>query len=144
MARTRQEVLDHQRGHKEETQGYAADPPGNRRPTDLYVGFLRELKEEQAGGGQDGSGKKETGTENQRNAVLRTLKANQSDRGKDKCEQTTGDLEIALKDRVGLQRHDSQPHSEEKEQSEARNAGKQRGRATAAGGERSLDHKKGR
>ena len=46
-----------------------------------------------------------------------------------------------VKDRVGLQRHDSQPHSQEKEQSEARNAGKQRGRATAAGGERSLAHK---
>src|SRR5215467_12751157 len=65
MARTRQEMLDQKCYNKQQRQDYAADPPRNRRPAELRGVFLLELEKQQARGGQDGSGKKETGSQNE-------------------------------------------------------------------------------
>ncbi len=81
MARTRQEVLNEQRDHEEEGKNDPADPPGNWRPAYMYRGLLLKLKKEQAGRGEDGAGEKESCAEDQGDAVLRALEADQRDGG---------------------------------------------------------------
>src|SRR6266699_7280114 len=64
MRRTREEVLDQKRHHEQERQDHAAKPPRDGRPKEPR-GVWKELKEENAGGGQDSAGKKESSAENQ-------------------------------------------------------------------------------
>src|ERR1700730_15498066 len=108
-----QEAVNEQRDYEEQGKNDPADPPGNRRPAYMYRGLLLKLKKEQAGRGEDGAGEKESGAENQGNAVLRTLEADESDRGKHESQQTGGDLQIALQNGIRLEGDNAEPHGEE-------------------------------
>lgn len=68
-----------------------------------------ELKEEHAGGDQHRAAKKETGTENQGNAVLGALETNQRHGGENKGQQTADDFQITLKQVVGGHDKAAQP-----------------------------------
>src|SRR5258708_2186832 len=81
-------LKNEQRDHEEEGKNDPADPPGNRRPAYMYRGLLLKLKKEQAGRGEDGAGEKESCAEDQGDAVLRALEADQRDGGEHKSQQT--------------------------------------------------------
>src|SRR5580692_9929795 len=119
MTRARQKMFDEEGDDQQQCQDDAADPPGNWSPPHMHGCFLQELKEEDTGGGEDGSGKQESGTEDQRDAVLGALKADQDDGSENEGEQTGSDLQIALQDGVRLKRHNAQPHREKKEHDES-------------------------
>jgi hypothetical protein len=119
MTGTRQEVLNEQSDDQKEGENDAADPPGNWRPMQLHRGFLLKLKEEQAGRGEDGAGEKKSGAEDQGDAVLRTLEADEGDSGENESQQASGDLQIALQDGIWLEGHYAEPHGEEQKDDEA-------------------------
>ncbi len=58
--------------------------------------FGGKLEEQNAGAGKHRSGKHKSGAENQRDAVLRSLEANESNGGENKRQQAGYDLQIAL------------------------------------------------
>jgi hypothetical protein len=66
------------------------------------------------------AGKKEAGSENQRDAVLGALEPDKRDRGEHKSENTRGDLKVALQDRIGPQRDFAQPVGGQENQQETR------------------------
>ncbi len=140
VARTRQEMLNEQRDDEEQGENDAADPPGNWRPAQLHLGFLLELKEQKARRGEDGAGKKESCAEDQGDAVLRALKADEDDGGEHERQQAGGDLQIALQDGVGLEGNETQPHREEKKDDEPRDTRQDGSYATAAGNQCGLGH----
>src|SRR5579864_4716304 len=140
MAGTRHEMLDDQRDDEKETQNDAADPPGNGRPANLDWGFLLELEKEQARGGENGAREEESGTEDQGDAVLRALKANEGHGGEDKGEQAGRDLQIALQDGVRLEGNDAQPHRQEENDDKAGNTRQDGSVAIAGGNESGLGH----
>lgn len=82
-ARTRHEMFDEKSYDEQQAQDDAADPPGDRGPAEMHGGFLKELKEEQARGGEERAGEQKSGTEDQGDAVLRALEAHEGDGGED-------------------------------------------------------------
>jgi hypothetical protein len=111
VTRTGNEVLDQECGEQEERQNNAADPPGDGRPKKTQRCVGQKLKKEHTGSDQDGAGEKKTGAENQRDAILGPLEANEGHGGEYKSKQTADDLEISLKKRVGRNRYAAQPVS---------------------------------
>jgi len=138
MAGTREEVFDQQGDHQQESKHHAADPPGDGRPEKAQRRVWQELKEENAGGHQDGAREKEAGTEDQGDAVLGTLETNEGYSGEDKGEQAADNLKVALEERIGLQHNAAQPESGYDDEEEATGVGQKNGGATAAVHERSL------
>ena len=113
VARTWQEVLDEKRYKEQKSKHHAAKPPGDRRPKEAQGRIGEKLEEENAGGCQDSPRKKKPCAENQRNAVLRSLKTDESDHGENKCEKSADNLQVALKNGVGLKSNAAKPGSSE-------------------------------
>jgi hypothetical protein len=84
MAGAREEAFDEQRYNEQERKDHAAEPPRDGRPLNLRRKVWEELEKEHAGGGENGSGKKEPGTENQGDAILGALETDESDGGENK------------------------------------------------------------
>ena len=70
---------------------------------------LQELKEENAGGRKNSARKKKAAAENQGDAILRALEADESQRGKNEGQQSADDLKIALKNWIGFEGDGTQP-----------------------------------
>src|SRR5206468_2197491 len=109
MAGTRDETFNEQRNDEQEGEDHAADPPGNRRPKKSQWGVRQKLKKEHTGRGEDGAGKKEAGAENQGDAILGSLKTNESHGREDESQKTADDLEVALEKRIRLDGDATQP-----------------------------------
>jgi hypothetical protein len=60
------------------------------------------LKEEHTGRRENSAGKKEAGTKNQGNAVLGSLKSDESHSREDESEKAADHLEVALEERIRL------------------------------------------
>ena len=133
MAGAREKVLDEKGNDEKEGEKHAADPPGDRGQQETQRGFGRELKEKNTGSGKNGARKKETRAEDQRDAVLRALKTNESDGGKHEREQTSDGLEIAVQDRVGLELHVTDPSGDQKDGQKSDDVGGNDGRRAASG-----------
>jgi len=133
-------MLDDQRDDEEKTENDAADPPGNGRPANVDGRLLLKLEEEQAGRSENSAGEEKAGAEDQGNAVLRALKADEGYGGEDECEQAGGDLQIALQDGVGLEGNNAQPHGQEEKDDKARNTRQDGSVAIAGGNESGLGH----
>src|SRR6266403_2081971 len=76
-------------------------------------GVRKKLKKENAGGRQNGAGKKKSSAENEGDAVLSSLETNEGNRGKNKGEKPADDLQVALKNGIGLQLNSAKPISGE-------------------------------
>src|SRR2546422_177695 len=70
---------------------------------------IRLTKKIAAGSNWCGAGKKEAGAENQGDAILGSLKTNESHGREDKSQKTTDDLEVALEKRIRLDGDATQP-----------------------------------
>jgi len=62
----------------------------------LKLAFRGNLEEEHAGTGENGAGKEKPSSQNERDAVLSTLKADQGDCGEDEGQNRGDDLQIPL------------------------------------------------
>src|SRR5260370_14326258 len=98
------------------------------------------MKKENAGSRQNGSGKKKSSAENQRDAVLSALKADEGYGGENKSEKTADDLQIALKNGIGMKSKAAKPVRSENHK-EKRSKMRQENLAVAAGvRDRDLNH----
>src|SRR5258708_33989092 len=86
---------------------------------------LQELQKENTRSGQDRAGEKKTRAEDQRNAVLCSLKANEGYGGENKCEQGRDDLQIALQNGVRGDGEAPQPQGKRKDGGKSRNMRKE-------------------
>ncbi|SRR5712692_3663716 len=109
VPRTGHEVLDQQRGDQEQRQYHAANPPGEGRPEETQRRIGQKLEKEDTGGDQDSAGEKETGAENQRDAILGPLEPNEGHGGEYKGKQAADYLEITLEKRIGWNGDAAQP-----------------------------------
>ena len=109
MARTRQEFLNKERDNQKQRQNHSAEPQRYGRPMNLYAGLSREVEKKQAGRYQNRPGQEESRAKYQGDAVLRALKANQRDGGKNEGEKASDNLEIALKGGVGINGYGPDP-----------------------------------
>jgi len=117
VARAGNEALDEQCDKEQKGQKHAAEPPGNRRPVCPRGRILQELKKENAGGRQDRARKQIATPQNQGDPILRALEPDESERGKNECQQRGDDLKIALKNGIGFERERAEPvRNEEREQ----------------------------
>jgi len=98
------------------------------------------LKEEHAGSGEDSAGKKEAGTENQRDAILSSLKAHESHSREDEREKAADDLEVTKEERIRLDGNATKPVGGSDDKEEARSMREENCGATVAMLERCLDH----
>jgi hypothetical protein len=98
------------------------------------------LEKEHTGGSEDSAGKKEPGAENQGNAVLRALETDQGYGGKNKGEQATDDLQVALKHGIRLKSDATKPESRKNHKNKGSEMRKEYGGVAAAVGERTLAH----
>jgi len=133
-------MFDEQSGDEEKSEEHAADPPGNGREEETQRSGGRKIEKENAGSGENCSGKKETGAENERDAVLRALETNESDSGKDKRKQTGDGLKISVEGRIGLQIHEAEPGGNEEDRQKAGEVREENRRGTAAGDVGGLAH----
>ena len=140
MTRTGNEVFDQERADHQDRQNEAANPPRDGRRGQTQRRFRQELKEEHAGGEQHRAAKKETGTQNQGNAVLGALETNQSHGGENKGQQTADHLEIALKQAVGGPGQGAQPIRTKNHKQKSRDVRQEDCRACACVRKRSLAH----
>jgi len=118
MTRPRKEMLNEKRHDEQKRQYDAAEPPGDGSPKKAQGRVRKKLKKEDAGGRQNSAGKKKSRAENQRNAVLSSLEANEGNGGKNKGEKTADDLQVALKNGIGLQLDSAKPVSGENDKKE--------------------------
>jgi hypothetical protein len=98
------------------------------------------LEKEHTGRGEDGAGKKEPGAENQGDAILGSLKTNESHSREDKSQKTTDDLEVALEEGIWTDGDATQPVGGSDNKEEACGMREENCRATAAMLESYLDH----
>jgi len=106
----------------------------------LNAGLSREVEKKQAGRYQDRPGQEESRAKYQRDAVLRALKANQRDGGKNEGEKASDNLEVALKGGVGINGYRPDPQGEQQNRQEGDDMPEGRGRATASGFEIGFAH----
>ena len=116
MTRTRQETLNQKRHHQQKGQDKPAKPPSKWRPEQAERGFRKDLKKENAGRRQNGTGEKESSAKYQGDAVLSPLKTDQGNSGENKGEKSADDLQVALKDGVWLKGDAAKPVSSENHQ----------------------------
>src|SRR6266850_147724 len=140
MPGTRDETFNEQSDDEQECQDHAADPPGNRRPKKAQWGVRQKLKKEHTGCGEDGAGKKEAGAKNQGDAILGSLKTNESHCREDESKKAADDLEIALEERIRINGDATQPVGGSDDKEEAGGMREENCRATAAMLERCLGH----
>src|SRR5258708_21316294 len=100
MAGTRQKMLNDQSDGHQKNKHHSARPQSKGCPNQMDRLVLQEFQEENTGSGQDRAGEKKTRAEDQRNAVLCSLKANEGHGGENKFEQGGDDFQIALQNRV--------------------------------------------
>jgi hypothetical protein len=113
-------MLHHKRRGEKHSEQQPADPPGDGRPQKPDLILMDELKEKNAGGDQRSAGKQEARAQDQGDAVLGALEADEGYGGEDESENPGGDLQIALQDGVGAQDQLAQPVSGQENQDEAR------------------------
>jgi hypothetical protein len=140
MARTRQEALDEKRYKEQKSQDHAAKPPGDRRPKESQRRIGKKLEEENAGRRQDGARKKKASAENQRNAVLGSLETDEGYGSENKCEKSADDLQVALKNGVGLKSDAAKPGSSENHKKKNGEMRQEDGGVAATHCQRSLAH----
>ena len=140
VAGTGHEMLDKERRYYQYSQNDAAEPPGNGRPEEAKGSLRERLKEEDPGGNQDSAGKKEARAENQRDAVLRALEADESDGGEDEGQQAADDLEVTLKKGVRGHNKAAQPVRGENDEQKSADMRQKDSRAVARMRQRSLAH----
>jgi hypothetical protein len=97
-------------------------------------------KKKEAGGDQHGAGKQKAGTEDEGDAVLCALKADESYCRENKGKQAGDDLEIALKGGVGFERDWANPQGKQEYGKERDHVPEGRGRVVATGFERGFAH----
>jgi len=119
MPRTRNKAVHEQSHQKQESQNHPAEPPGDGSQSDAHGRILQELKEENAGGRQDGSGQKIATAEYQGDAVLGALETDESESGKNEGQQGADDLKVALKNGIRIEGNGAQPESHEESQEES-------------------------
>ena len=90
------------------------------------------MKKEHTGRGEDCAGKKEAGAENQGDAILGSLKTNESHSRKDESQKTADDLEVALEKGIRLDGDATQPVGGSDDKEEAGGMREKNCRATAA------------
>src|SRR5258708_4832700 len=132
MAGTRQKMLNEQRDGQQKSEHHAARPQSKGSPNQMDRLVLQEFQEENTGSGQDRAGEKKTRAEDQRNAVLCSLKANEGHGGENKCEQGGDDLQIALQNCVRVYGEAPHPHGNEKDGEKSRDMRKDTRRALLA------------
>src|SRR6266581_3617226 len=110
------------------------------RPTHQAAGAQRSRKGASGKNCKNCTGEKETSAENQGDAILRALEANESDRGEYKGEQAADDLQVALKERIRMKSNATQPGSGENEKKESPEVREEDCRGTALVRDRSLSH----
>jgi len=71
------EAFDKKRQNQEKRQDEPAEPPGERRPMEPRMRVGKKLKEENASGGKNSTGKKKSGAKNQGDTILSSLEANE-------------------------------------------------------------------
>jgi len=140
VTRTREKAFDKKRHDEQKCQDHPAEPPSDRRPEKAQRGVRKKLKEEDAGRREDSAGKKKAGAENQRNAVLRSLKTHESYGRKNERKKTAYDQQITLKNNVGLNSDATKPESGKNNKKKRTKMSQENGGVTAAVGERSLAH----
>ena len=140
VARTRQEFLNEQCDNQKQGQNHSAEPQRYGRPMNLYACLSREVEKKQAGRYQDRPGQEESRAKYQGDAVLRALKANQRDGGKNEGEKASDNLEVALKGGVGINRYRPDPQGEQQNRQEGDDMPEGRGRTTASGFEIGFAH----
>src|SRR5260370_12103379 len=91
------------------------------------------MKKENVGSRKNGSGKKKCSAEKQRDAVLSALKADEGYGGENKGEKTADDLQIALKNGIGMKSKAAKPVRSENHK-EKRSKMRQENLSVAAGG----------
>src|SRR5258707_14656889 len=75
----------------------------------LKLTFRGDLEEEHAGAGKNGPGEQKSSSKNERDAVLSTLKADQSDCGEDEGQNRGDHLQICLQSGIRLKGNEPQP-----------------------------------
>jgi hypothetical protein len=125
---------------KQQGENHAPDPPGNWGPWKAQIGVRQKLKEEQTDCCEDGAGKKEAGAENQGDAILGSLEANEGDGREDESEKAADDLEVTLEKRIRFDGNATQPIGGSDDKEEASSMREENRRATAAMLERCLGH----
>ena len=140
MAGTRDEPFHKQGNDEQQGENHAPDPPSNWCPGKAQIGVRQELKEEQADCCEDGAGKKEAGPENQGDAILSSLEANEGHGREDESEKAADDLEVTLEERIRFDGNATQPIGGSDDKKKARCMREENRRATAAMLERCLGH----
>jgi len=118
VARTWKKMFDQESRDEEKGKEHAADPPRDRREQKAQWGVRRKVKEKGAGSGENGAGKKKAGAEDQGDAVLGALKADERDGGEDKGEQRGDGLKIAVKSWIGLDIDETKPSGDKEDAGE--------------------------
>lgn len=102
VARSRNEFFDDQGNDEKEREDQAAEPESHGRPVEFENRLGGDVEEQQAGSNKNGTRQQETGTQDEGNTVLRALKADEGDGGKDKRQKPGDNLQIALQGGVGV------------------------------------------
>jgi hypothetical protein len=95
--------------------------------------LLLKLKKEEAGSGQDCSRQKEPGPQDERDAVLGTLKTDEGNSGEDEGQQAGRNLEVTLQHGVWLKGYEAKPHREEQQDDKASDTREDGSYATTVG-----------
>src|SRR5438876_7456036 len=140
MTRTREEALNEECHDEQKRENHAAEPPGNGRPLNPQRHVRKELEKEHAGSGEDRTGKKKSGAEDQGNAVLGALETDQGYGSENKGEKTADDLEVALKNRIRLKSNMTKPRSSKNHKNKGSEMRQEDGDVAAAVAERTLAH----
>src|SRR5512137_2000870 len=108
-------MLDEKRDYQQERQNDAADPQNHGSPEHLNGLVVEKLKEEHTGAHKDRAGEKKSGAKNQRDAILIALEADEGNGSENQREQPGDDLQITLKNGVGIKKESPQPHGDKKD-----------------------------
>src|SRR5579863_4080173 len=118
VARTRDEAFRKEGDKEQQRQNHSAEPPGDGRPGRSRGRILRELKKEHTGSREYGAGEQISATEDQRDAILCTLKTYEGQRGEHESQQSGYDLEISEKNGIRFERDRPEPVCGEKREAE--------------------------
>lgn len=140
VAGPRDEFFNNQRNHEKQRENQPAEPEGYRRPLEFENRLGSDVEEQKAGRHQDSAGKQEAGTEDEGNAVLRTLEPNEGHSREDKRQKARDNLQIALQGGVGVQRNRANPKSEQQNGKEGDNVPKGRSGTYVARFDRGFAH----
>ncbi len=101
MTGARQKSLHEQGNNKKDRQQHPANPPCHRRPRETQGHISEELKEKNTRSREHGSGEQEPGSQNQRDAILCPLKADQRYGCEYERQQTGDDMKVAMEHWIG-------------------------------------------